>query len=114
LYEGTPTSPDGIRRYVERVSRGSGEEWSALARSFTAQPKAICLAILENPPSVIYAVSSDTGIHAGQAIKQALTEVSGRGGGNAQLGQGSVPDQALLETVAGKLASPTAAALNSR
>jgi alanyl-tRNA synthetase len=99
LYESTPPDADGIRRRLERAGSGSVDERSALARSFIAQPKAIYVAILENPPSVIYAVSADTGIHAGQAIKQALTAVGGRGGGNAQLAQGSVPEPALLETV---------------
>jgi alanyl-tRNA synthetase len=99
LYESTPPGADGIRRRIERADCGSAEERSALARSFTAQPKAIYLDVFENPPSVIYAVSADTGIHAGQTIKQALTAVGGRGGGNAQLAQGSVPEPALLETV---------------
>jgi alanyl-tRNA synthetase len=106
LYESTPPDADGIRRRTERAAsiRGSAEECSALARSFTAQPKAVYVAVLENPPSVIYAVSADSGIHAAEAIKQALTAVGGRGGGNAQLAQGSVPEPALLETVMRKLA----------
>jgi alanyl-tRNA synthetase len=104
LYESTPPDADGVRRHIERASRGSVEERNALARNFTAQPKAIYVSVLENPPSVIYAVSADTGIHAGQAIKEALAAVGGRGGGNAQLAQGSVPNAALLEAVIRKLA----------
>ncbi len=105
LYESTPPDADGIRRHIERAGNGSAEERSALARNFTAQPNAIYVAVVQNPPSVIYAVSADTGIHAGQAIKQALAAVGGRGGGNAQLAQGSVPEPALLETVIRMLAT---------
>jgi len=99
LYEATPPGPDGMRRHTERAVSGSADELGALARSFTAQAKAVFLATLDKPPSVIYAVSEDAGIDAGQAVKQALADVGGRGGGTARLGQGSVPDAALLDAV---------------
>ena len=38
-------------------------------------------------------------------LKAALTAAGGRGGGNARIAQGSVPDAALLDRVAAKLAS---------
>jgi alanyl-tRNA synthetase len=94
-----------MRRYTHRAASGSPEELSALARSFTAQPRAIFLAALEAPASLIYAVSDDVGIDAGRAVKDALAEVGGRGGGNARLGQGSVPSPALLDAV---IARPSA------
>jgi alanyl-tRNA synthetase len=99
VYEATTPGPDGIRRHVRRMTAGSMEELRALAQSFTAQPKAVFVAILENPAAVLYAASVDSGIDAGQAVKQALAGVGGRGGGNARLAQGSVPDAALLEKV---------------
>jgi alanyl-tRNA synthetase len=105
VYDATPPDPQGVRRYRHRAASGSAEELGALARSFTAQPKAVFLAALDSPPSVIYAVSEDAGIDAGQAIKQALAEAGGRGGGNARFGQGSVPGVALLDTVVGLLAA---------
>jgi alanyl-tRNA synthetase len=104
LYNATPPGPGGLRRYQHRAASGSAEELGALARSFTAQPKAVFLATLENPPSLIYAVSEDAGIDAGQAVKQALAEAGGRGGGNARFGQGSVPGSALLDAVIHRLA----------
>jgi alanyl-tRNA synthetase len=106
LYAATPpASPDGLRRYNHRAASGSMDELGTLARSFTAGPKAIFLAALDKPPSVIYAVSEDAGIDAGQAVRQALTDAGGRGGGSTRLGQGSVPDPALLDTVIQRLAA---------
>jgi alanyl-tRNA synthetase len=42
------------------------------------------------------AASPDSGIHAGNAVKTAVTALGGRGGGNAQLAQGSLPSPAAL------------------
>ena len=105
LYEATPPGPDGLRRHTHRAVSGSPDELGALARSFTAGPKAVFVAALEKPPSVIYAVSEDAGIDAGQAVKQVLADAGGRGGGNARLGQGSVPGAALLNTIIERLAA---------
>jgi alanyl-tRNA synthetase len=105
LYKATPPGPDGLRRHTQRAVSGSADELSALARSFTAGPEAVFVAALEKPPSVIYAVSEDVGVDAGQAVKQALADAGGRGGGNARLGQGSVPDAALLDAVIERLAT---------
>ena len=105
LYQATSPDPDGMRRYRHRLPSGSMDELGALARSFTAGPKAVFLAALEKPPSVVYAVSEDLGIDAGQAVRQALADAGGRGGGNARLGQGSVPDRGLLDAVTKRLAA---------
>jgi alanyl-tRNA synthetase len=103
LYAATPPGPNGLHRRTHRAPSASAEELAAVARSFTSQPNAIFLAALETPPSVIYAVSEDAGIDAGKAVKQVLTEVGGRGGGNTRLGQGSVPSAALLDSVIERL-----------
>jgi len=99
LYQSTPAAPDGMRRHVRRVASGSIEELRALAQSFTEQSQAIFAAAVENPPAFLYAVSADTGIHAGQALQKALSEAGGRGGGNARVAQGSVPDREQLDRV---------------
>jgi len=103
LYQNTAPGPDGLRRVVRRSGRGSLEELRALAQNFTAQPQAVFLATLDDPPSVLLAASADAGVDAGQALKAALAEAGGRGGGTARMAQGSVPVRALLETVLGKL-----------
>jgi alanyl-tRNA synthetase len=103
LYRNTAPGSDGVRRLVHRAAAGSLEELRALAQNFTMQPKAVFLATLANPPSVLLATSADAGVDAGQTLKAALAEIGGRGGGTARMAQGSVPDGALLEKVLEKL-----------
>ncbi len=102
LYTSTPPGADGMRRIVRRIQRGGLEELRALAQSFTEQPKAVFLATVLEPPSILLAVSADAGIDAGKILKTALSEAGGRGGGTARIAQGSVPDAALLDAVAAK------------
>ena len=103
LYETTAPGPDGFRRVSRRAERGTLEELRALAQHFTARPKAVFMAALADPPSVLLAASEDAGIDAGKALKAALTECGGRGGGNARIAQGSVAEPALVERVLEKL-----------
>ena len=84
LYLATAPGADGVRRVTRRVVKGSLEELRAIAQNFTAQPKAVFIATLADPPSVLLAASADAGIDAGKALKAALTEAGGRGGGNAR------------------------------
>lgn len=100
LYEATPPDAAGVRRAVRRVASGPlGDELRALARGFTSLPRAVFLALVEEPPAVLLAVSPDAGVHAGEALRAALAALGGRGGGNAQMAQGSVPDRAALARV---------------
>jgi alanyl-tRNA synthetase len=103
LYQTTEPSPDGMRRVSRRSGTGSLEELRAVAQSFTAQPKAVFLAALNNPPSVLLAASEDAGIDAGKLLKAAISEAGGRGGGTPRIAQGSVPDAARLDAVLAKL-----------
>jgi len=103
LYQSTEAGADGFRRVSQRVTRGSLEELRAVAQNFTAQPKAVFTAVLTDPPSVLLAASADAGIDAGKLLKAALTEAGGRGGGNARMAQGSVPEVKMLDRVLEKL-----------
>jgi alanyl-tRNA synthetase len=103
LYEQTKPGVDGIRRVTQRLERGAVDELRAVAQNFTAQGKAVFLASLADPPSVLLATSADSGVDAGQLVKTAVTAAGGRGGGNPRMAQGSVPDAAALETVLAKL-----------
>ena len=103
LYDATVPGPDGIRRVCRRLDRGSMEELRAIAQSFTAQPKSVFVAVMGDPPSVLLAVSADAGMDAGQAVKAALAEAGGRGGGTPRIAQGSVPEATQLEKVIAKL-----------
>jgi alanyl-tRNA synthetase len=101
LYAAALADPSGIRR---ASSRGVIDDaMRARAQAFVAGPKAVFLAISENPPSVLMAASADSGVHAGDRVKTAVTAAGGRGGGNAGLAQGSVPDLKALESVVAQL-----------
>jgi len=104
LYETTAAGPDGMRRVSRLGERRAMEELRAIAQQFTAQPKAVFLATLADPPSVLLAVSSDAGMDAGKVLKAALAEAGGRGGGSARIAQGSAADQASLERALRNLA----------
>jgi alanyl-tRNA synthetase len=81
------------------------ESLRALAQSFASQPRAVFAAALENPPALLFAVSADAGIDAGQVLKELLAAAGGRGGGTARMAQGSVPRPDLLEELLEKLVS---------
>jgi alanyl-tRNA synthetase len=111
LYTTTEAGPDGVRRAVQRLDRGNLEDLRAVAQNFTAQAKSVFVATLKDPPSVLLAASADSGVDAGKVLKTALTEAGGRGGGNARIAQGSVPDAALLDALVAKI-SPGCATIN--
>jgi alanyl-tRNA synthetase len=86
----------GERTLTERVSGAIGDEQRVLAQSFCAGSGARYLAISEDPPSLLLCVSKDSATHAGNAVKAALAAEGGRGGGNAQIAQGSAPTREAL------------------
>jgi alanyl-tRNA synthetase len=94
LYLAATPDADGIRRLVQRGP--IDDAMRARAQAFVAGEKSAFLAVCGQPPSLLLAASADSGIHAGDRIKAAVAASGGRGGGNAQLGQGSVPDAAAL------------------
>jgi alanyl-tRNA synthetase len=101
------TSPDaqGIRRAVEHVDQGAIDDAiRTRAQAFVAQGRAVFLAVSKNPPSVLLAASADSGIHAGDRVKSAVTAAGGRGGGNQALAQGNLPATADLDAIASSLA----------
>jgi alanyl-tRNA synthetase len=99
LYGATQPEADGMRRVVQRLDGGNLEDLRAVAQNFTAQNRSVYLATLRNPPSVLLAASADSEVDAGKLLKAALAEAGGRGGGNARIAQGSVPDAALLDAL---------------
>jgi alanyl-tRNA synthetase len=103
LYQTTAADADGFRRVTRRADRGNLEDLRAIAQNFTAQAKAVFLAALADPPSVLFAASEDAGIDAGKLLKAALAEAGGRGGGTPRMAQGSVPDAASLDRVVSQL-----------
>ena len=105
LYHATEPGVDGIRRVVRRLDRGALDELRPVAQSFTAQAKAVFLVVLSDPPSLLLAASTDSGLDAGKTLKAALAAAGGRGGGSAVMAQGSVPDRPSLDRVLESLGS---------
>jgi alanyl-tRNA synthetase len=102
LYAATAPDGAGVRRATQRGA--IDDAMRARAQAFVLGSKAVFLAISENPASVLLAASADSGVHAGDRVKAAVSAAGGRGGGNAGLAQGSVPDAKALENVVAQLA----------
>jgi len=94
LYGETAPGEKGLRLAVRRVAGGPlSDALRGEAQGFTAGSKAVFLALSPAPPAVLLAASEDSGIDAGKALKEALSAVGGRGGGNARAAQGSLPSK---------------------
>ncbi len=100
MYGSTEPDGSGVRRAVERRASGAvDEELRTLAQGFTAQPKAMLVAAIEDPPAVLVAVSQDLRLDAAAILKPLLAKHGGRGGGTARLAQGSLPSRQALDAV---------------
>jgi len=99
LYDSTAPDAGGLRRVVQRIASGSVDEQRALAIQFATLANAVFIVASDAPPSVLVAASADSGVNAGRVLKDALTSAGGRGGGSAQLAQGSAPSIENLNTV---------------
>jgi alanyl-tRNA synthetase len=97
LHAATAPGEDGIRRVIERGAIDDAVR--TRAQAFIAGGKAVFLAVSDDPASVLLAASADSGVHAGNRVKEAVSAAGGRGGGNQTLGQGSVPAEALKGVV---------------
>lgn len=93
LYASTAADESGVRKATVRGA--IDDAMRERAKAFVAGPKAVFLAISENPASVLLAASADSGVHAGDRVKAAVTAAGGRGGGNQGLAQGSVAAEKL-------------------
>lgn len=103
LFAASPEEPSGLRWHIERVQAGGlGDEVRALAQGFTAAGRGVFVAACDNPPSVMLATSIESGVHAGNRLKELLAVHGGRGGGSAQVAQASLPS---VEALNGLLAA---------
>jgi alanyl-tRNA synthetase len=97
LHAAASAGADGIRR--TRQDGPIDEAMRVRAQAFANGGKAVFLAVCFDPPSVLLAASTDSGVNAGALVKAAVTASGGRGGGNAMLAQGSVPSREALDAV---------------
>jgi alanyl-tRNA synthetase len=96
-YQSTTPDERGVRWLRERMATGTPDAWRELALAWSALPRAAFLGASESPPAVLLAVSPDAGIDAGQALRRALDQAGGRGGGSPRMAQGSLPSVDALD-----------------
>ena len=101
LWNTTAPGADGIRRVVQHAAIDDATR--TRAQAFSAEGKAAFLAVSLNPPAILLAASADSGIHAADRVKAAVTAAGGRGGGNQGLAQGSLPTASDLDTITSSL-----------
>jgi alanyl-tRNA synthetase len=103
LYAAREPGADGLRVYEVSLTSAIGEEIRNEANGFVSRPKAAYLALSRTPPSVLFALSPDAGLNAGEVLKSLLAQAGGRGGGTPQMAQGSVPGESALDLLAAGL-----------
>jgi alanyl-tRNA synthetase len=99
LHDATPPAARDVRVAVVRREAGSLEDVRPLALAYAARPRAVLVAAVASPPTVLVAASDDAGVDAGAVLKSALAAAGGRGGGSPRLAQGTVRDAAALDAV---------------
>ncbi len=97
LWNTTAPGADGIRRVVQHAA--IDDAMRTRAQAFVAGGKAAFLGVSLKPPAFLLAASADSGIHAGDRVKVAVTAAGGRGGGNQGLAQGSLPAVENLDAI---------------
>jgi len=102
LYRAAIPDAAGVRRTMQTAA-ALDDELRATAQGFIAGGKAVFLATVEDPPALLLAASADSGIHAGNAVKSVVTALGGRGGGSAQMAQGSLPSREALAAAIAQL-----------
>jgi len=98
LYASTTPDSQGRRLYQTTQPAGSLDPARMLAQQFTsAGPDAIFLLAVQQPPTLLVAVSAGLAAHAGDLIRSVAGPLGGRGGGSARLAQASFPDSEVVQ-----------------
>jgi alanyl-tRNA synthetase len=97
LWAATAPGADGIRRVVQWVD--IDDALRTRAQAFVGEGKAAFLAVSLHPPLILLAASADSGIHAGERVKAAVSALGGRGGGSQGLAQGSLPVAVNMDAI---------------
>ncbi len=91
LFAASMEGAGGIRRTLFTPAALT-DEARAMAQAFVEGGRAIALILATDSPSVLVAAAADSGIHAGNLLKQILAGHGGKGGGSATVAQGSLVD----------------------
>src|SRR6185436_16791514 len=98
LFDAASTTLSGRRVVVLRESSGPVDRFRPVALAVAALPAAIFLGVIETPPSLLLAASPDSEVDAGSVLGTLLKGFGGRGGGNGEFAQGSLPNPTDLHT----------------
>ena len=100
LHASTTPNAAGLRVHVGRLEKGPmSDEVRAEAQAFAGAGNAVYVVACAEPASVLVAVSQPGPFAAGATLKPLLEQHGGRGGGNAQLAQGSLPSREAADLV---------------
>jgi alanyl-tRNA synthetase len=97
LYDATAPNAAGTRLAVMHPDSGTVEELRPLAQAFATHPRAVFIAAVASPATILVAASDDSGLDAGATLKAQLQAAGGRGGGSARLAQGTAPRAELID-----------------
>lgn len=89
-YDATAPDARGVRRIVELQADGTLDDIRGLAHAVCALPNAAFIGAVSSVGQVIVGTSEDSGLVAGDALKPALANAGGRGGGSPRMAQGAV------------------------
>lgn len=101
-YDATAPGADGLRRVVVSAAP---EELRGLASAIAALPNATFIGSCDDPATIVFAASGDSGVDAGALFKVALAAHGGRGGGNKKVAQGTAPNSTAVKAIVAVLAS---------
>lgn len=87
----------GLALHVERQARGNLQDQRGLGQGYARHPRALFIALVEEPAALLLATSDDSGVDAGGALKAALVGSGGRGGGSARMAQASFESVTALD-----------------
>lgn len=90
LVAGHAPGPDGVRWIVAEM-HGSRTLLRSMSQAAASIEKTVL--ILVDPPAVFMAAGPGSSIDAGSSLKEVLRPVGGRGGGNATVAQGNLPER---------------------
>lgn len=97
LYRNTAPDAAGLRVAIGRAD-SLDDSTRTEAQAFTAGERSVFVCLAGgNKPSLLLAVSEDSGLHAGNLLKPVLSRFGGRGGGSARSAQGSLGDSSTAE-----------------
>jgi alanyl-tRNA synthetase len=104
LYAAATPDASGLRLIVVGGKQKPIDHLRPLAQAVSAMPRALFVGWSADPPALLVAASTDSGLDAGRLLRSSLERVGGRGGGNPGIAQGTTPTVSAMEAALADLA----------